>query len=449
MVSQIEHSWLFIICFLFIVPIQSINAQSEFYQHPKSQISQSETTFEIANAQIYFQILSTGDYRCSFCLEIEGNNDTEAGLGRGEFTIPTLEIKNFSLRYSTSSPVITETKENESSIFKFDLSQIIPEGVRSTLTGDFSGTIWENMSDVYSYKLGINWGTTVGDQVTRIIFDGRQFALISTDPNADLTNTLGFSFLELTWNEVISHGFNCELKIKPLESSSTDLLVDLVIWNATVGQDIIVTIKNIGFFELEGFIEPSSWINANVSRFTLIPSQEISVLFSISDTISSGINGSIEIYYYSPKYYYYSPTPIVIPVYVVEGNQYQLFSEFLPLSIILIFVGSSVLIFHQREKIQPIFNEKINIFREKSNSINKDIPDPSEETQISGWKSIHSKWNLILPELEIKILEILYLQGSMNQQALADEIGVSKGTISRVISRLETKNFLFRVIINY
>ncbi len=60
------------------------------------------------------------------------------------------------------------------------------------------------------------------------------------------------------------------------------------------------------------------------------------------------------------------------------------------------------------------------------------------------WKSIQSRWQTILPENELKVIEILYRQGSMNQQAIADNMGVSKMTMSRIISRLEAKRLLFR-----
>lgn len=446
--SKFEYYWLIIIFILFIVPIQSLNAHSERIQHPRSNVSQSNTTFEIAKAQLDFRILSTGDYRCDFSLELVGNNITAAGLGEGEFTIPSLEIFNFTLRYFTFSQDIIETKDNGSSIFNFNLSQIIPEGVRTTLAGDFSGTIWNNMSGVYSYKLGIDWGITVGDQVTRIIFDGHLFNLISTDPTAPSTSTFG-SFLILTWNEVISNGFSCDLLIKPSESSSNDLLVlwnatdELEFWNASVGQVITVVMKNIGLFELEGFIDPSSWIHTNVSRFTLIPSQEIVVQFSISNSISLGMNGSIEIIIFNRNYYYF-PDAIIIPVYVAEGNQNQIFSEFLIFGIFFVLVISSVMAFQKREKIQPILNEKFNSFRVKTNPTGKLITNSSDQTQLSQWKSIHSKWNHILSELEMKTLKILFFHGDMNQQTISDEIGVSKGTISRVISRLEMKKLLYR-----
>lgn len=104
----------------------------------------------------------------------------------------------------------------------------------------------------------------------------------------------------------------------------------------------------------------------------------------------------------------------------------------------------SGVIFYQREEISGIIQKKINSINKIPNNLDLYPENSANEIFSRRWKTINSKWNPILPELEMKILEILFLQGSMNQQSLAEKFDVSKGTISRVISRLETKRLLFR-----
>ena len=117
-------------------------------------------------------------------------------------------------------------------------------------------------------------------------------------------------------------------------------------------------------------------------------------------------------------------------------------------------VFAFVLLISRRDDIKQILEKRIESFSgnptNSDDSFEKSKTLPNNATQIGSeslnirWKSIRSKWSPILPDREMKLLEILFINGSMNQQALADELGVSKGTISRIISRLESKNLLFR-----
>jgi uncharacterized membrane protein len=411
-----------------------------------------------------FYIRSTGEYLCTFSLEIVGTEQTANGLGGGEFTVPSLQITNFSLTYYSSSLAFLRSEVNDSSVFRFNLNQSIPEAMQTTLEGGFSGTVLENVSKVYTYHLGIDWGTTVRLQKTKIWLDEQKFTIVSVGPKEPLYNSAG-SMMILAWNDILAQGFNCILEIQPRESLNTFLIVDLTAWNATVGQTLEVLISNIGFFEIEGWILPNSnWITVNVSKFILAPSKEISVLFSISDTISPGVNGSIEIisikWVDKSSNIYYLLDNIFIPIYILDEdtpirNQDPI-NLLLLLGLIFIVVISSYTVFHQREGIKQIIQKKMNssndipnsnspnLSLDNSKSVSAIIKDKYAETSDATWKSVHSKWNSILPEREMQLLEILFSQGSMNQQTLADELGVSKGTISRIISRLERKNLLIR-----
>jgi uncharacterized membrane protein len=447
-----------------VIPIYSINTHPVISRQPQCRVFQSQTNLEIGKVQLNFYIRSTGEYLCDFSLKVVGNEQTANGLGGGEFTVSSLQINDFSLTYYSSPVTFSRSEENDSSVYKFNLNQSIPVGMQTTLKGGFSGTVWENVSGIYTYHLGIEWGTMVGLQNTKIWLDGQKFTIVSIDPIVQLTSREG-SMIVLAWNDVLPQGFNCILKIEPQEPPPTDLIVDLTAWNATIGQTLEVLISNIGFYEIQGWILPStSWITVNVSKFILAPSQEISVLFSISDTISPGVNGSIEII--SIKWidkilpFYFDLDTIFIPIYVLDvdtppRNQ-DPFDFLLPLGLIFIVIISSYTVFHQREGIKQIIQKKIpssndfplstspNFSLDNSQSVRADINDKAAEIPYTTWKSVHSKWNSILPEREMQLLEILISQGSMNQQALADELGVSKGTISRIISRLERKKLIIR-----
>ena len=75
---------------------------------------------------------------------------------------------------------------------------------------------------------------------------------------------------------------------------------------------------------------------------------------------------------------------------------------------------------------------------------NDSIIDIISEEKEFTWQSIQAKWETILPENELKVIEILCKQGVLNQKTLGEELGLSAMSISRIISRLETKRLVIR-----
>jgi uncharacterized membrane protein len=420
----------------------------------KSQNNISQTEFDIGTAQLYFDILTTGRYLCRFSLEIVGNEQTEQTFAKGNFKFSNMQIDNLTLALLGSQIDFSRLEEKNSSIYSFFLNQFIPKGMQITLEGYFYGTFTHKSSEIHTYYLDIDWGTIIGLQNTRIRLDGRKFTIVSIYPTQDELNPIGLGMVELLWNEVHAQRINITVKLHPRESPNTFLLVDLLAWNATTGQSIEIPITNIGSFDVQGWIITPDWISSNTTSFYLKPTQTIIILFSISESASSRLNGSIEIISHSLW------EPIVIPVYV-QNNQSRNIIEnplvlILGFILIIMMITIILIVFHQKEVIQQIirkirfFSDDILNEKESNNSsaysesvINSFDRNISENSQFN-WESVHSKWVSILPQQELQVLEILFSQGSMNQQAIANKMGLSKVTVSRIISRLEAKRLLNR-----
>ncbi|MFX0204759.1 MAG: helix-turn-helix transcriptional regulator, partial [Candidatus Hodarchaeota archaeon] len=68
---------------------------------------------------------------------------------------------------------------------------------------------------------------------------------------------------------------------------------------------------------------------------------------------------------------------------------------------------------------------------------------PISEQPKATWDKVEEKWQNFLSPNEINVLKLLY-GGSKNQQTIADELGLSKSTMSRLLARLEQKRLILR-----
>jgi len=230
-------------------------------------------------------------------------------------------------------------------------------------------------------------------------------------------------------------------------SPNVYLKADIDSWNATVGQTTEIILNNNGSFSIHGLVFTPNWITSNVTEFEIFPNQNLVIRLMISSRATVGMNDTIQIITdeFSDR--------ITINVHVMFSGPYpdDLFILFSFLSL-FITLGAIGLIYHQKNNIYKIIEKK----KEKTNTGTKLDSIVSSDTSLttsnrsftedteSIWRSIQTRWQRILPENELKVIEILYRQGSMNQQAIANKMGVSKMTISRIISRLEAKLLLKR-----
>ncbi len=433
------------LCFIPIIPSKAGKASPRKFEIDNFS---TPTDFNITHASSIFEIRPQGDYRCSFSLRVVGNEQTSLGNLNGSFRLKCKNITDFNIRLGTVLVQSTVSTDDNFSVYSFTIDQGLQPGKDYELLGYFNGKYYENELGIYRYQLGIDWGTIVGYQETVIHLDDRFHTLVlPIEPEYYQINYHDPYISEIKWVHSVVTGFTANLNILMKSSPNIYLNADFDSWNATVGQTTDLILDNNGSIPIHGWVLTPNWITSNVTEFEISPYQNLTIRLSISSVATVGMNDTIQII--SDAF----SDIITIDVHVVSSgsnpNDPFIYFSFISLFIIL---GAIGLMYHQRNNIytiiektkkSPITETKMNSFLSSDTSLatsNETLTDNTE----SVWRSVQSRWQRILPENELKVIEILYRLGSMNQQAIADNMGVSKMTMSRIISRLEAKRLLFK-----
>jgi hypothetical protein len=408
------------------------------------------TNLTIDEARLDFTILADGLYICSFQLRVSGNEYSSHGETRGNFSFPDSSINMTYLNFPETqiNYSMKHTKDKSYCSFQSDLKLSI--GVTTKLFGSFVGKYHSSTSDLYTYHLGINWGRIVGYQVTNILLDASTIDLVdytvpeSQEPpsNYSVGNMVGYK-----WENVVCIGFNGTFWVYPRKFNPNLLKISKVDWNVSINQKIEIEIQNIGSFNLNIEISTPNWIDCNETEFLLVINETRGLLFIINSQATSGLVDTILIKVIGSHEIY----PIdVIEINVVIGSNIQLLGiMFLLFLISMICVVIPLILYHQRPQVYQFIAQITKQVQHKDISKNESIKQNLSSNGIRldrelSWESIKNRWESILPSNELKVLETLCNFGSMNQQRLANHLGVSKVTMSRIISRLEAKRLINR-----
>ncbi len=434
MVQRLENYFFLFLLILVITPY-SISEKNEIANTIGPLDLHSLKEVNISQCYLNYQIKSTGKYLCYFTLEAIGNNYTSEGPTDCLFKIFDPYVEDLSLTILETQIPFNHSYQNSCHVISFSIiDQTFPVGFPFSIQGSFIGNFSSTSSNINTYSFGINWGTLVGSQKTTISLDGQQFSILgSVNPTPHTMEYVGLGILEYTWTETLVHGFSGSIQLQPRNVEYKCLLIDLKSWNASIGQRIVILIRNNCTFQIKGVIGTPNWITTNVSHFSMLPEQQISVSFTINSSATLGMNGSIEFIVYEPIYEIKTIPVVVIEEKQINSPNNDLMSFFILSSVCIIFfvVGLS---YYNRDSINAVIND----VKEKTFSFKK-----LKNVDLS-WESIHSRWEPILPEEELEVLKILFFQGVLNQKSLADQMGVSTMTMSRIISRLESKRLLSR-----
>ncbi|MHA2296501.1 MAG: helix-turn-helix transcriptional regulator [Candidatus Hodarchaeales archaeon] len=444
MEKQLEKA---IICVLVLVCVPCLGSEtnqlkiSEDTEHyclkNTKHNSLDNTELNISTVQLFYRIEPTGEYLCHFKLEAFGNSLTVVGPAQCVITISDPYIEQFNLRIFDNIAEVDATVDANHTLVTFSTTNhLIPVGYPFNIEGSYWGTYRTRESSTYNYTLGIDWGTTVGSQQTIIQFGQYQYTPIIVQPDPHFIEDKHSGISEFHWNEMFVQGFNAILKMNRRNSPKTFFIVDFPNWNSTIGQTVHVPLHNNGTFELNIYVITPNWITTNASNFILLPSQKIVLAFTITSIATLGINDTIQIVVWELR------EPIMIPVTVVGIAPQTVVFPFL--LVVSIFTGVAVvsLSYYKRNAITKLMNSW-----KKGEQIANGPPSQKEIPELSSnptWESIQSRWASILPEQEMQVLKILLDQGVVNQKIVAEELGVSAMTMSRIISRLEMKQLLFR-----
>jgi len=403
------------------------------------------TEIDISNIQLIYEIDPTGEYYCYFILEALGNNFTASGYAQCRFNVSDPNVEEFLLAISDEIVKVSQTKINNCTLITFSIyDQYIPVGHSFTIRGSFHGKSTCNDSSIFQYSLGIDWGTVAGSQHTKIKIDRQKFTILLVDPVPHFSEEIRLGIEELQWNEILLGRFNVNLKLQRRQTQEPFLIIDRQSWNASIGQTITISLLNNASFITHGRIYTPNWITKNVSIFEISPNQSIKISLKINSIASLGMNDSIIILILELR------NPILIPVKVVNSAP----DTGLASSILVIFAIIGILAislgYYNRDTLMKYFTQN----KIQEGALAKKNPHTSQSvstqnnriTEITNqtWETVQMRWESILPEQELQVLKILLNQGTVNQKTIAEQLEVSEMTMSRIISRLETKRLLVR-----
>ncbi|MHA2173486.1 MAG: helix-turn-helix transcriptional regulator [Candidatus Hodarchaeales archaeon] len=440
---SIRMSFFVFLLLIPLVPSKTSDTPKFYINDVKTKLA--STNFNISKASINFTIQPEGEYRCRFTLEVLGSEQTPTENLTGSFRVEGKDLSDFYLGSLNGIINSTITPNINSSSWGFSIDQKIQPGEVYIMWGYFQGNYTNIISGVYTYQLGIDWGTLVGGyQKTIISLDTRYHVLTQSDPQT-VKNPVVY-ITELHWINSFITGFSTTFKTILKSAPNIFLHVYPNSWtNARIGETRVFELKNNGSYPIHGWIWPLDWISSNVTEFTILANKVLSISFTISSTAPLGSNDTIEIITdeFNDK--------LIIPVFVSSVGYSRSSHELSPLLFffaLLTAVGVITIVYTQQTTIISFIQKRKKLKkRELSLSTNPSLassPRGYEPNNIHTWQEIHSRWNTILTDKELTILELLFQHGSMNQQSIAEEMEISKMTISRIVTRLEMKELIFR-----
>ena len=423
--------------------VTSFSSSTETVTFTKSSSNRS-IGLNIADVHLSYAVYLSGAYSCSFNLQAFGNNYTTIGSAQGVFYLLGVEINDFSLSIEDTPVIFEKVVENSSTRIAFStVGHTILDGHPFTIKGEFWGDYSTYNTSEYMFNLGIDWGTKVGSQHTSIAIDYRKFTIVSINPKPHMINDVSYTVQELKWNDLFTSGFQVNLELYPRGSLNEYLIFDLPsIWNATIGYPLVGSIQSNCTFNLTLNIITPSWVSCNIDTVILNPNQNLSIKFTLSSQITLGTNGVLKIIVEEAWEPYY------IQITITSRGISSYISIFLNLIFIISVFFVIGFVYYHQTPIQRYFQKKFNIKipdkQFSANLVSEENESVMENDTTPSWDSIKNRWESILPANELKMIEVLFFQGSLNQKSLGEELGLSSMTISRIISRLESKRLVSR-----
>ena len=398
-----------------------------------------DTDFDVGNVTLTYTIFENQSYSCTFYVQVLGNIDTIEGNVPG-LLVATGNIDNVRLTFEGTETNSQVTSISGNSQISFTIQSPLQPGNEYELSGSYTGTTSED--EVAS--LGLDWGTRASLLQTYVYLE-RGLVLLEVSPTPQRISVIAGGKLQLSWTEVNVQIFSSTIDFSS-ESTTKLIAANINTWTITSSKPLIVTIRSYVNYDLHCFVITPSWISANMTQFTINPKGTNVITFILSDTLPPrGTTGVIQINAREIL------TKIEIPVEIPTGSDSDPFIT----SLIAAFIGSaiflaSVFLFQNRQLIAKKVSEirTLPLQTPSHEPSQNGVMEPQHSTPISDqpkvtWNEVEEKWQNFLNPNEISVLKLLF-DGSKNQQTIADELGLSKSTMSRLLARLEQKRLILR-----
>ncbi|MFX0087164.1 MAG: helix-turn-helix transcriptional regulator [Candidatus Hodarchaeota archaeon] len=403
--------------------------------------STSNTGLNISTVQLIYKFYTDGEYQCNFILDALGNNHTKTEIVQCIFNISDPNIKDCILTISDTLVEVNKISYGNFSTITFSTFKLYPIGHRFSIQGRFYGKFISNHTDIYTFNLGISWGTDVAFQNTVIQINKNKFTMLSVQPTPHIIEDESLNVMKLEWNKMLVDNFEAILELYKKPLVNTFFFINMQSWEATIGQTAELTMRNNGTFDLRGWIITPEWMISNTTIFEIEPNQTVTALLTIKSSVNIGENGAIQLVIVDPL------ETIIIPVIIAYPAPIDL--GFILLIGILAFIGIIMLIFGiiQRESIINYFKGYLGGKELLKPNVNILINPQEKSTTLleeNNWEAIETRWESVLPDQELQVLKILFFQGVVNQKTIAKQLQMSEMKMSRIINRLEIKRLLTR-----
>ncbi|MFX1516690.1 MAG: helix-turn-helix transcriptional regulator [Promethearchaeota archaeon] len=403
--------------------------------------SKSDTEFDVGNVTLTYEIFGNQSYSCTFYIQVLGNVDTVEGNVPGVL-VATGEIDDVRITFEGGEINSQVTSISGNSQISFTIQSSLQPGSEYELSGSYTGTT----SEAEVASLGLDWGSRASLLQTFLYLE-RGLVLLDADPTPQRISVVAGGKLQLSWTDVNRQKFVSQIDYSS-ESTTRLITANINTWTITSSKPLVVTIRSYVNYELHCFVITPSWISPNTTQFVIEPTGTKAISFTLSDTLPPrGTTGIIQINAREIL------TKIDIPVEIPTGSG----TDPLITSLIVAILGSAVfltivLLFQNRQVIA----EKISHIRASSQQMS--VVDPSQSAIFDpqhpipnsklvqskpAWNVVEDKWVNFLTTNELSVLKLLH-EGSKNQQTIADELGLSKSTMSRMLARLEQKRLILR-----
>ncbi|OLS24064.1 MAG: hypothetical protein HeimC3_21550 [Candidatus Heimdallarchaeota archaeon LC_3] len=338
---------------------------------------------------------------------------------------------------------------NQSDVF-FTLNELIPKGQYLILELQWEQTI--SIESSSTHNISVYWNKEIGISAMKVVLSpGYSYAGATNLPNQVKPES---NELVLRWTEIFKESFTCSLLTLYLEPyfeeqvSVTPLAINIVERENKI-IDFEINIENTGNSTLQVKIIPGNGIiSLNSSNILLKPSSKLVYVFEgdlrKSNILESNITFQIE---------YYNGSQLIFNISVeisVQDNIDFLFIGLLFLSGLIVI--ASFFIYKRRKNIQNYYVNKKNQLKSRDqNSISENIipEDITEDTSQSlkevAMSEILNKYQIKLKTKEFQVFEILINNPFGHSQVELCEItGISKATMSRIVSQLEVLKLVDR-----
>jgi hypothetical protein len=361
----------------------------------------------------------------------------------------TIEVESKSVEFQLK----INSQINQSDIF-YTMNELIPKGQYFILELQWEQTI--SIESSSTHNISVYWNKRIGISVMKVILGpGYSYVSATNPPDQVKPET---NELVLRWTEILKESFTCSLLTLYEEPyfeegvSITPLKIEIV-ENENNIVYFTINIENVGNSTLQVKIISGDDIRSLNSSISLIkPLEKLDYVFEGNLTKQNFLESNIT---FQIVYFNGSQLIFHIPVDISIQNNLNPLLIVLFVLIASLTLAGSFFAYKKRDKIQQYYSKKkrqgikvigsnrVDVIREQESKTSTLNDQNLLESQLNDQQEIDvpkllNKYKIKLKNKELEVFEVLLRNPFGHSQAeLCELTGISKATMSRIVSQLE------------